>query len=278
MGNGGVDVLGVLNGAIGDRLHATKNDLAIAMRIARGRPGPRTVVFVHGLMCTEHVWTFADGSDYGVLLERDVGLSPLFVRFNTGRSVAENGAELSLLLDRLTAAHPEIEELVLVGFSMGGLVVRSATEVGRAGRQRWPSLTTRAFYLGTPHLGSPWERAGRWVATLLRDVGGPFTLLAGELADLRSAGIKDLGDAACAMPLAPEIEHYFVAGAVDPWIASFLGDALVPLASSTNGICDRRGASVPARVKILPGLAHMTLARHPDVYAAIRGWCEGATS
>ena len=53
----------------------------------------------------------------------------------------------------------------------------------------------RAIYVGTPHLGAPLERAGRTIAKVLRAIDDPYTRLVGELADLRSDGVKDLGDA-----------------------------------------------------------------------------------
>ncbi|MBX3204436.1 MAG: alpha/beta hydrolase [Labilithrix sp.] len=286
--------LAILNGVVGDHLHATGNGLAVEMTVARGAPGPRVVVFLHGLMCTEDVWafpagapsepgarcepvaSFPDGTDYGALLERDLGIAPLYVRFNTGRRVADNGAELARLLEELTARHPVIEEILLVGFSMGGLVIRSATHIAAAANMRWLGLVTRAFYLGTPHLGSPWERAGRWVVGLLRGIGDPYTELVAELADVRSGGIKDLGDAAHPLPLLPEIRHHFIAGFVDARLAEAIGDALVPLASGTNGAVSDTQTIPPHHVKIIPGLAHMTLAHHPAVYAHLRAWCEAA--
>lgn len=269
--------LAILNGAVGDYLHGTGNGLAIEMTVARGVPGPRVVVFLHGLMCTEDVWSFPDGSDYGALLERDLFVSPLYLRFNTGRRVAESGVELARLLEQLVEQHPEIREILLVGFSMGGLVVRSATHVASDAKMRWLPLVTRAFYVGTPHLGSPWERLGRGLVEVLRGIDDPYTGLAAELADVRSGGIKDLGDPAHPFPLLPAIRHHFVAGLVEPrYVARLIGDALVPLASGTNGAVSDPDAVLPHHVKILPGVAHMTLAHHPHVYEQLRAWCEAA--
>ncbi len=269
--------LAILNGAVGDYLHGTGNGLAIEMTVARGVPGPRVVVFLHGLMCTEDVWSFPDGSDYGALLERDLDVAPLYLRFNTGRRVAESGAELARLLEQLVERHPQMSEILLVGFSMGGLVVRSATHAASEEEMRWLPLVKRAFYLGTPHLGSPWERLGRGLVELLRGIDDPYLALAAELADIRSGGIKDLGDPAHPFPLLPAIRHHFIAGLVEQrHIARFVGDALVPLASGTNGAVSDPKALLPHHVKIMPGISHMTLAHHPDVYAQLRAWCEAA--
>lgn len=271
-------VLGVFNGLLGDYLHRTGNELATEMAFVGDAPaqiGPRVVVLVHGLMCTEDAWRLPDGSDYGSLLARDLGYAPLYVRYNTGRSVAENGEELARLLEAL-AARGEIEEIVLLGFSMGGLVIRGACHVASAEEMHWLPLVHRAFYVGTPHLGSPWERAGRTLTRFLRVVPDPYTRLVADLGDLRSRGIKDLGDPCHPFPLLPTIRHHLVAGFLDERIATLFGDAMVPLASGTNGTCTDVSAIPPEHVKILPGVAHMSLAHHPDVYAHIRAWCEEA--
>src|SRR5437667_154196 len=66
-----------------------------------------------------------------------------------------------------------------------------------AGTQsRWLPLVHRAIYVGTPHRGVPMERMGRALARVLNAVDDPYTRLAGQLAELRSAGIKDPADAA----------------------------------------------------------------------------------
>lgn len=271
-------VLGVLNGLVGDHLHRTGNELATDMELAGDRPaviGPRVVVLVHGLMCTESEWRMPDGSDYGSLLARDFGYTPLYVRYNSGRPIAENGDELARLLEGLVERE-HIEEIALLGFSMGGLVIRSACHFAAMGEMRWLPLVRRAFYVGTPHLGSPWERAGRTLTRVLRMVPDPYAELAADLGDLRSRGIKDLGDPCHPFPLLPSIRHHLVAGFLDARIATLFGDALVPLASGTDGHCVDLAAIPPGHVRILPGKAHMTLAHSPDVYAHLRAWCEEA--
>ncbi len=64
---------------------------------------------------------------------------------NTGLHISDNGRRLAELLDRLDGCWPvPVEEILLVGHSMGGLINRSACHygmedghaVGRAGAQR----------------------------------------------------------------------------------------------------------------------------------------------
>jgi triacylglycerol lipase len=268
-------VLAVLNGAVGDYLHTTQNGLATEMQlITKATAGTkRVVVLVHGLMCTESVWTMPDGTDYGSLLERDFGFTPIYVRFNSGRKVTESGEELARQLELVVTQNPSLEEILLVGFSMGGLVIRSATHFASSssdGKSNWLPLVRRTFYIGTPHLGSPWERAGRTLAKILRAIPDPYTRLAADLAELRSAGIKDLGDPLHPLPLLPSIEHNLIAGYMNETLADLFGDGLVPIPSST-----RRHPSIdagPHRIQIFPRLSHLTLAHHPDIYVQIAAW------
>src|SRR3954463_12771904 len=142
--------LAILNGAHGDLLDRETPALATTMtlRLAgravplvpqaladafAGAPG-RLVVFLHGLTETEGAWCFKAArhhgrSDvtYGTLLERDLGLTPVFLRYNTGLHVSDNGRRLAELLDGLVEAWPvPVQDLILIGHSMGGLVARSA--------------------------------------------------------------------------------------------------------------------------------------------------------
>ena len=116
--------LAVLNGAIGDYLARTGNGLATEtslvprigaepLRLDRGAlaaeyPGAaaRVALFVHRLMCTETIWEMADGSDYGARLATDLGYVPVYLRYNSGLAIAENGARLSTALDAFAAAYP----------------------------------------------------------------------------------------------------------------------------------------------------------------------------
>ena len=311
--------LAILNGVLGDHLARTGNGLATTLslvhegeRLAVSRPAfsrampqaaPRIAVLVHGLMCTEQIWRMSDGSDYGSLLERDLGVTPLYVRYNSGRAIAENGAALADLLEAIGTAYPvPIEEIIPIGFSMGGLVIRSACHIAKQNAHAWPSRVRRAIYIGTPHRGSPLERAGRLLVRTLRKVPDPYTRLLADIGDLRSLGLRNLGDGDLShedrdalsgdggislgdrrhpVPLLPEIQHFLIAGALaaDPWLALWFGDALVPLSSATADACgDVRTVTLPPEhVKIFHAFAHLRLAHDPAVYAQIRGWCEAAS-
>ena len=313
MGKGLDQTLAVLNGLLGDYLARTGNGLATEIgcyhggaRLALDRealarchplPSARVVVLVHGVMCTESIWTHPDGTDYGQQLTRDLGFTPIYVRYNSGLPIADSGAQLAQLLEQLVQVYPTaIEELLLIGYSMGGLLVRRACHVAEAAGHAWLARVRRAIYLGTPHLGAPAERMGRAVVGLLQAIDDPYTRLIAEIGALRSAGLKDLGhadlrhedralerpwwplgDPRHPLPLLSSLRHYLIAGSLtlDPRLTWLFGDAIVPVASATNGGQALTSAELPAaRVRVLPGLSHLALPRHPDVYEHIKTFCE----
>ncbi len=296
--------IGILNGLVGDYLERSENGLATPFGLVHeGDPlelsqealrrkipdaRSRVVVLVHGLMCTETSFAFDEGGDLGASLARDHDLTPLYVRYNTGNAIAESGARLSVLLDKLLAVYPvPIEEIVLLGHSMGGLVIRSACHVASEAKLAWLSRAKTAVYLGTPHRGAPLERVGRVATEILRTVPDPYTRLIGQISDLRSGGVKALGDAelragdaegrrfnltdrAHPVPLLPGIEHHLVAGTLhpDPWLTLFFGDSIVPLVSATDGEKTAK-ATLLGSVEIFHGVSHMRLACDASVYAHV---------
>jgi triacylglycerol lipase len=306
----------VLNGVVGDYLSRRGNSLATemvfiheqrplpiepaALRRAYPSAGKRLVILVHGLMNTETAWAFANGDDYGQLLARDFGDTAMYLRYNTGLPIADNGATLSALLDSVVAAYPTpLEELIFIGYSMGGLVIRSACHTASGSPISWLPLVKRAIYVGTPHLGAPIERVGRVIAKVLGAIENPYTQLISELANLRSDGIKDLGDADLRhqdrdpgrlslrdarhpVPLLPQMQHYLLASTLsqEPWLAALFGDSIVPLGSATNGACVNAEtmAMPPSHIKILPNIAHIDLSRRPEIYQQIQAWCAPETT
>jgi pimeloyl-ACP methyl ester carboxylesterase len=277
------------------------------------RPDPTTrlVVLVHGLMNTETIWELPGGGDYGSYLARDEGFTPFYVRYNSGLPIAENGVALARLLDDLVRAHPvPVEEVLLLGYSMGGLVVRAACHEAALRKSELLRLVRKVIYVGTPHLGAPYERLGRVVSSVLHAVPDPTTRLIADIADLRSAGLQDLGDADIRhedrarrpgglrlrdwrhpVPLLPEIRHHLIAGTlVDaPWMRELFGDSVVPVSSALHGThADGTSPAVPERgphpaaedadrrpvaaVRLFPGRSHVALAHDPEVYAQIRQW------
>ena len=73
-----------------------------------------------------------------------------------GRDASFARVVLAELLERFVEAYPvEIDDLTILGHSMGGLVARSACHYGVEAGYAWPARVRRVFYLGTPHQGAP---------------------------------------------------------------------------------------------------------------------------
>ncbi|KAA9338178.1 alpha/beta hydrolase [Hymenobacter busanensis] len=221
-------LLPALNGAIGDQLAARHDRRAIAMSFRHGgrdvavadlplagQPPQRTVVFVHGLMGDEYIWQQGppDVPRYGPQLARDADVRCLYVRYNTGRHISENGRDLSRLLTELVTTWPEtVADLVLVGHSMGGLVIRSAgyyaalppeaaaepntdnaqSAANKATTVSWAARLRSVFLLGVPNEGSFLEQHSFLTALLLRKLNLRPTRFVADTIDRRSNGIRDL--------------------------------------------------------------------------------------
>jgi hypothetical protein len=262
--------LGALSGVLGDRLELERSALAVPMSVRRrglpvalersalaaAFPGatPRLAVFAHGLCETEDAWLMYARRfpPYGKRLRDELGFTPVYVRYNTGRHISDNGRELARLLDRLLDEWPvEVAEIALIGHSMGGLVARSACHYG-AGREAIARVR-HVFSLGTPHRGAQLERLAHAAGAAMCRL--PETRPVASALRVRSAGIKDLYHGylvdedwedydpqaflvheARRIPFLQTADHYFVAATVtrDPEapLGRAVGDLLVSRASA----------------------------------------------
>lgn len=203
----GAQTIAILHGLIGDDMERTSRVLAYPMSIrVDGRPvipkyralatafpdaGAHLVVFLHGLVETESAWRLGGRPTYGERLDSEADTTSIFLRYNTGRRIATNGADLSELLEQLVPAWPvRVHRITLVGHSMGGLVSRSAAHHAAESGHRWVDLLTDVFTLGTPHLGAPLAH-GVHVATAALALT-PETRPFAHLLARRSAGVRDL--------------------------------------------------------------------------------------
>jgi hypothetical protein len=314
--------LAVLNGAHGDLVRREAPALALDMTVrVAGRPVPaepralreafpgatgRLAVFLHGLTETEASWGYRaerrgePGITYGTRLREDLGLTPVHLRYNTGLHISDNGRSLDDLMAALVDAWPvPVQDVVLIGHSMGGLVARSALHQahgGTAEARGWTHLVRDTVTLGSPHLGAPLERGVHRLTGQLARL--PETRPLARLLTLRSVGIKDLrrgtlveadwtdrdldalGPAAHThVPLHDGARHFVVLATLsrDPSgrLADLLGDLLVPPRSASGDTGDDdRLAFPPDHVHRLGGLHHFDLLNHPRVYAQIRQWLE----
>jgi pimeloyl-ACP methyl ester carboxylesterase len=274
-------LLAALNGVLGDRLAATGNRLALPMRLRpAGEAKRRVLVLVHGLCMNDGQWTWR-GHDHGAALARDLDVTPVYARYNTGRHVSENGRDLAERLEALLAHWPEPEpELTLLAHSMGGLVARSACHVASEMGHAWRARLTRLVCLGTPHHGVPLERGGNQLQALLGQ--SPYFEPLARLGMLRSAGITDLrygnvrdedwhghdrfahhGDRRVPTPLPADVECHAIAADRDP---------LVPVESALglHRNPEKTLGFLEAHRWVARGLGHFDLLGDREVYARLR--------
>jgi hypothetical protein len=298
--------ISVLNAWLGDHLSRTDNDLQQPMAFYRDNrpvapedlappPTGKVCVLVHSLGYNESLWNFPaphEGGDYGELLERRCGYMPLYLRFNTGLRVSDNGKQLAGLLERFCASDgADVTELVFIAHSVGGLVVRSACHLGSEAGQDWVSPVRHVVYLGSPHLGAPLEKAANVATHVLGLFDNTATRVIRDLINTRSAGVKDLrfgnlvdqdwldydpdelmNNRRVPIPWLASARHHRVVGHVLSRTGT-LGDAMVwPKSAAGRAHGVHPGAPNPCDVQVMPGLAHLTLARHPAVYEHIERW------
>jgi pimeloyl-ACP methyl ester carboxylesterase len=253
---------------------------------ARPAPTGKLLVFAHGLCMSVQQWT-RDGYSHGAALAEALGYTPLYVRYNSGLHIAKNGESFAKLLETVVAGWPcAVEEITVVGHSMGGLVARSACHFGEANHHRWPGQLRRLVFLGTPHLGAPLERGGHGLDYLLElsPYSAPFT----RLGKSRSAGIKDLRHGTIVagghrtVPLPRGVECYAIAATLASRRSlvgdRLVGDGLVPLDSALGRHVDRsRSLHFPKTHRwIGHEMGHLELLHRPEVYAQLHAWLSNA--
>ncbi|TGN14465.1 esterase/lipase family protein [Leptospira ilyithenensis] len=304
----------ILNGAFGN--HLDSFDLASPMQFYLGKKrvslrkedlksyphiSSKVCILVHGLGSDETMWKFSgEQEDYGTLLQKEKGMTPFYLRYNTGLHISDNGQALSSLLEELIQNSPvSVKEIVFISHSMGGLVTRSACYYGEKERYKWVSKTKKIFFIGSPHHGAGLEKLSNVVTTVLGKIPNPFTHLTKKAINLRSAGIKDLRygylveedwkgkdpdafleNSKRHVPLMKSVDYYVITGTLtknpNHPLADFFGDAIVgkwsSLGKSGNGKYD---LDFPKEnLKELSGINHLRLMYDRRVYDEIRKWCK----
>ena len=304
-------VVAALNGVLGDYLVASANSLAITMCLrASGTPltispaeltaafpdrGHKVLVLLHGLCMNDLQWS-RDGHDHGAALARDLGYTPVYLHYNTGRHISTNGHEFADVMEIFLRNWPHaIEELTIVGHSMGGLVARSACYYATLAGYAWPKRLDHLVFLGTPHLGAPLAHIGTWTDFLIGI--SPYTAPFARLSKLRSAGIKDLrhgflrdedwhatGAANVRiartppLPLPSGVRCYAVAASKQERptssAAKIRGDGLVPANSALGRHSDRSRnlGLADAHRWVGYGMGHFDLLSRKEVYEKMRDW------
>lgn len=279
-----------LNGVLGDKLAQWNSPLAEPMSLCDthgsplpadwpGQGGAGVVVFIHGLCLSDQNWQNEAHQDFVNWLESR-GQRVAWLRYNTGRSIHENGEALHALLEA-RFGQKKAPALTLIGHSMGGLLIRSASHAAEQAKARWLGHLRNAAYLGSPHQGAPLERLGNSANRLLGLT--PYSKPFMRLGNIRSEGIRDLrhgsisSDGARNLPLPSHVRHYLVAGSLH---ASgkhrWLGDGLVPVRSALGQHVDEtRALNAPHISRYeFTSLGHMAMLGDSRVYSGLREWLE----
>lgn len=300
-----------LNGVVGDRLAESGNPLAMSMQLRHhgvalapdravienivGQPAKKVLLLVHGLCRSDVHWN-RGSHDHGARLAQALGYTPIYLRYNSGLHISQNGRLAADLIEAILNAWPvDVEEFAIVAHSMGGLVARSACDAAQSLGHEWRRHLRKLVFLGTPHHGAPLERGGHWLqSTIGRHA---YTAAFTKLGELRSAGITDLRRASLRdedwqdrnrfedplhpvrpMPLPAGVECYALAGALRiphrRIVTELLGDGLVPVRSAFGDHDEADFAlDIPAaRRCVAHGVSHMALLQRGEVYSQLHGW------
>ncbi|WP_284382366.1 esterase/lipase family protein [Litoribrevibacter albus] len=288
-------IQGILNGAIGDTLAQTQNELAIQMDFYHhNQPlelalpldsqlphllSNKLIVLIHGLTNTESIWNFKAATqenkldNYGLRLQQEFKYTPFYLRYNTGLDIHENGKAFSNKMSQLLDQYPiEVDEIVLVGYSMGGLVARCAQIDSE---NLWTHKVSQCIYIGTPHEGAPLERLGHLTGKLFGQIPKSYFNIWEEWINLRSTGIKSLhsGLSKQEINFHDQVQHCFISGGVfnsNKQLRDLhVGDSLVQRKSAQPANAPQ--TSLTAHFEKID---HFNLPRSENVFITLRKWFE----
>jgi len=302
-------ILSILNGVIGDYLNREENPFAIPMQLkyqGKGiplqpkaiqtiysKPNGKILLMVHGLCMDDLQWN-KEGHDHGQRLAKAFHLSPIYLRYNSGLHISENGQHFNVLLENIVNNWPvPIEEITILAHSMGGLVTRSAYNYGTMEEKSWTKHLKKIIFLGTPHQGAPLERVGNHVDLLLDSM--PYTRPFARLGKMRSAGITDLRfgllvekdwrdldrfenniKQATMLPLPATVDCYAIAASMEDKVSltplEQVGDGLVPIKSAL-GQHENTTQSLqfkPKNTAIFYQTNHLELLNNLEVYQKLK--------
>jgi pimeloyl-ACP methyl ester carboxylesterase len=297
-------LLAALNGVLGDHLVLSENPLAIPMHFRRdgqvlndaqlceiiNQNNGKLVIMVHGLCMNDLQWC-REGHDHGAQLANELCMGAIYLHYNTGRHISDNGKQFSDLLESLVNLTDKKLEINILAHSMGGLVSRSAFNVAQDSGSKWPSGFNKLVFLGTPHHGAPLEKAGNWLDLILGSHS--YTVPFARLVKVRSSGITDLrygnvqqsdwsttdrfefsGDQRLPLPLPKNVPCFAVATSADKSENYALGDGLVSVKSALgehqNPVFDLQ---IPEHRKwTATNINHMQLLSDPKVYQILKTW------
>tara|TARA_R110001592_G_scaffold7678_4_gene42576 strand:- start:503 stop:1723 length:1221 start_codon:yes stop_codon:yes gene_type:complete len=299
-------LLAALNGVLGDHLVLSENPLAIPMHFRRegkiltevqlceiiNQSNGKLLIMAHGLCMNDLQWC-REGHDHGAQLAKESGMGAIYLHYNSGRHICDNGKQFASLLESLVNLSDKHLDINILTHSMGGLVSRSAFHVGENSGHKWPELLNNLVFLGTPHHGAALEKAGNWIDLILG--AHSYTVPFARLVKVRSAGITDLrygnvqaldrhttdrfefsGDQRLPLPLPDNVKCFAVATSAIESINYPLGDGLVRIKSALgehqNPAFDLHIPDI--RKWVGTNINHMQLLSDPKVYQVLKTWFE----
>ena len=256
------------------------------------------IIFIHGLMNDESIWKSKPGNRkkwLGSAIEDEMKANALYVRYNTGRHISENGRQLSSLLQHFIEVHQSINQLNIVCHSMGGLVSRSACYYSGIHNQSWTGILKKVFLIGVPNEGSYLARVAYMTQYFFRKIDPSENDSVAKFFDVRSNGIKDLSfgylvdedwqnskdgnvkniQQTKVYPL-PHVYYYLIAASVTEEneknrIFTFFGDGLVEKKSALSDLFITNSMiSGKVNMKLFPRLNHLTLLESKEVFNYIK--------
>lgn len=303
----------VLNGVIGDYLEKTENPLQITMQFRKqGKPltldaeslkdaypaiNGNILLLIHGSCMNDIQWT-RNKHNHGLILAEERNKTPLFLHYNSGLHISTNGQSLNNLIEELVRNWPvPVEELMVIGHSMGGLVSRSAVYYGQQQKKTWVKLLRKIVFLGTPHHGAPMEKMGNYVDVVLEAV--PYAKPFARLGKIRSAGVTDLrygnlldtdwqdtdrfkmqGDPRQSVPLPKKIVCYSIAATASKKTTSvsprLRGDTMVSVKSALGKHSDpeKKLQFKKENTWIAHETTHIDLLSSSEIYSKIKSWLD----
>jgi pimeloyl-ACP methyl ester carboxylesterase len=287
--------LSIINGVYGDRLLLSENELALGMRFFYQNqpidnqlssnvksPSTKIMLFIHGLCMSHHCWESGDENLSSNMAET-LGYTPVYLDYNTGRCIADNGQELATQLEQLVDNWPvSVSHITTAGHSMGGLVARSARYYGEKDNCRWIHLNKTMASIGTPHAGAPLEKVASVLENLMQL--SPYAIPFTRLTKIRSEGIENLrhgeitatGDEFVPLPI--DVEYFALAATLNKQekftAEKFLGDGLVtPDSAFGQGQDSACTLLIPAENKWLSyELGHNEMLTDSGVFQQLEKW------
>ncbi|MBT4521101.1 MAG: alpha/beta hydrolase [Halieaceae bacterium] len=258
-------------------------------------PSGRLLILVHGLSMNEREWT-SHQHNHAETLAENSDYTPVYALYNSGLNISTNGRELCTQLTGLLDAWPvPIDSISFIGYSMGGLLTRSAMHIAKEEGHAWLAKVDKAVYLGTPHHGAVMERGGYWLQKGM--TYSPYTAPLSALGRIRSTGITDLRhgnvqdedwqhhdehedntDSRRPTPLEDKIKHYAIAATLSKRsgerIGRLLGDGLVHPSSATgrHSNPNLHLAFPEKHTKIFYDLGHLAMLHDLRVMSQLKEW------